>query len=197
MRATTNLAALALLAIAVGGCGITNPYSQTTTAATAPQTAAALSATVSNADPVPERGGTIPAADQRQGLARNAAAATPQAALTRYANLYINWTAQTLAANQRRLAGLSTGQAHAQALQAAASAGNDSTLLASHVQNHGTVLSIAPGQGPIAGSWVIVTQEKTLGQGDYTGLPATPHVTFAQVTHSTAGWIVSQWAPQT
>ncbi|MGO9754085.1 MAG: hypothetical protein ACLP22_21905 [Solirubrobacteraceae bacterium] len=35
----------------------------------------------------------------------------------------------------------------------------------------------------------------TTGQGDYQGLPATLHVTYAQLTHTPAGWIVTSWTP--
>ena len=85
---------------------------------------------------------------------------------------------------QDQLAAISLGQARAQALQAAASYGHDSTLQASQVANTGTVVAIAPGQGPAAGWWVIVTRETTTGEGDYAGLPPTDHVTDAQVEHT-------------
>ena len=49
-------------------------------------------------------------------VAVGAAQQTPQAALERYARLYVNWTADRVAGIQRELASLSTGQARAQAL---------------------------------------------------------------------------------
>ncbi len=153
---------------------------------------------MTNADPAPERGGTIPNAAQaaQNKLARRRRQPTPQAALERYANLDINWTANTVAGVQNQLAAISVGQARAQALQAAASYGHDSTLQASQVANTGTVVAIAPGQGPAAGWWVIVTRETTTGQGDYAGLPPTDHVTDAQVEHTRNGFVVSAWSPQ-
>lgn len=45
--------------------------------------------------------------------------------------------------------------------------------------------------------WVVVTSEKTTGQGDYQGLPAQLHVTYAQLTHTPGGWVVSEWEPRT
>ena len=153
-------------------------------------------ATATDADPNPERGGSIPPAAQHAKLATNAAEPTPQAALVRYAQLYINWTAKTVAAVQHELAAISTGQARAQALQAAASYGHDSALRASKVANTGSVIAIAAGQGPAAGSWVIVTQETTTGSGDYAGLPSTDHVTDARLAHTRNGWIVSSWSPR-
>jgi hypothetical protein len=43
---------------------------------------------------------------------------------------------------------------------------------------------------------VVVTREQTSGQGDYVGLPATDHVTIAQVEHTPRGWVISSWSPQ-
>ena len=43
---------------------------------------------------------------------------------------------------------------------------------------------------------MIVTEERTAGQGDYVGLPATAHVTYAHVIHTPHGWVISQWSPQ-
>ncbi len=189
-------AALAILALALGGCGINNPYSTRHTTTAAPATPA-TPATATDADPAPERGGSLPPAAQRTQPATDAAQPTPHAALERYAQLYINWTAATVAAVQHQLAAISIGQAHAQALQAAASYGHDSTLQASQVANSGSIIAIAPGQGPAAGSWVIVTQESTTGTGNYAGLPPTDHVTDAQLTHTRNGWIVSSWSPLT
>ena len=56
-------------------------------------------------------------------------------------------------------------------------------------------MSIAPGQGPAAGRWVVVTAEQTRGTGPYAGLPEGMHVTYAQLTHTATGYLVSQWHP--
>ncbi|MHB1572087.1 MAG: hypothetical protein ACYC0H_23175, partial [Solirubrobacteraceae bacterium] len=143
-------------------------------------------------------GGTVPANSTTalQRLAAGAARPTARSALARYATLYVNWRAATVAASQRRLAAISLGQARAQALQAAASLGNDSKLTASGVANTGTVVAITAGQGPAAGDWVIVTRERTTGRGNYAGLPPTLHVIYAQLSDTHSGWIVSRWQPQ-
>ena len=193
-------AALAIV-LTLAGCGLSDPYTSQHRATTSTSTSAistTTTATVPNADPAPERGGTIPnAAHAAQNkLAASAGMPTPQAALERYANLDINWTARTVAGIQDQLAAISLGQARAQALQAAASYGRDSTLQASQVANTGTVIAIAPGQGSAAGLWVIVTRETTTGEGDYAGLPSTDHVTDAQVEHTEHGFVVSAWSPQ-
>ena len=103
-------------------------------------------------------------------------------ALTRYALLYINWTAANVAANQRQLAAISLGQARAQALQAAASLARDPELTKSAVSNTGTVVAIERWARRGRGLWVLVTREQTTGQGDYAGLPPTLHVIYAQLT---------------
>ena len=187
--------ALSLLgAAALAGCGIYDPYTAkqpTTTSASTPLTS------VTNVDPAPERGGAIPASARavQSRVAVGAVRHTPQAALEQYARLYVNWTAERVAGVQRELASLSTGQARAQALQAAASYTRDETLTQSNVANSGHIVAITlsvttPGQ------WVLVTSEQTSGTGDYAGLPPTLHVIYAQVTRTPSGWVVSEWAPQ-
>lgn len=185
------------------GCGITDPYESPRTRATTTTPAAATSTSTTTAaadaqDPAPERGGTIPSANERaeNHLVAGAGARTAQAAVLRYARLYINWNAATLAADQRRLAGLSIGAARLTAQQQAASTGTDRTLSADHLANHGTVVSAAPGTGAERGRWVIVTREQTTGTGSYHDLPYQLHVTLATTIHTPRGWVMSQWSPQ-
>lgn len=192
MRRTAVTGAAVTLAAALAGCGLTDPYahqpSRPTRAAPAP--------TVTNRDPAPERGGTIPTSAARAQLATSAGLPTPQAALERFARVYVTWTGHTVAAVQRRLAAISLGQARAQALQAAASYGRDTALQHSQVTNTGIVIAIASGQDAAAGQWVVVTREQIRGRGDYAGLPPTVHVTYAQLTRTRDGWVVSRWSPQ-
>ncbi len=198
MRPSNMFAPLAalLLATAIGGCvSIHDPDANNPTPTTATSTSRQAAA-----DPVPvnERGGSIPTAARtaQSTLAPSATAATPQAALERYGTLWCNWTADHVISRQRELAAISLGQARAQALQAAVSLQADSTLSSSQVANSGEVVAIAPGLAGAAAGWVVVTRERTTGQGDYQGLPATLHVTYAQLTHTSAGFVVSLWAPQ-
>lgn len=187
-------------ALILAGCGLTDPYTSQpiTTTSTSTSTSTAATLTVANADPAPERGGTIPKAahSAQNNLAAGAGRPTPHAALERYATLDINWSAKTVAGVQRQLAVISIGQARAEALQAAASYGRDGILQNRQVANTGTVIGIASGDGPEAGWWVIVTRETTTGQGDYAGLPPTDHVTDAQVERTPNGFVVSAWSPQ-
>ena len=195
-----RLPAALAVALTLAGCGLTDPYTSQhpVTPNTSRSTSTTTTPTVTSADPAPERSGTIPSAAEsaQNKVAASAGSPTAQAALEHYANLDINWTAATVGHVQNELAAISVGQARAQALQAAIAYGHDSTLQQSQVANTGTVIAIAPGQGPAAGSWVIVTRESTTGSGDYAGLPPTDHITDAQVEHTSGGWIVSSWSPQ-
>jgi hypothetical protein len=199
MRRPVMIALAFALAVLVAGCGLADPYqahqpgglatTATTTATTPPP---------DTGDPAPERGGTIPksAAAAQSKLAQKAGSATAQAALERYAQIYLNWTAPRVIAIQRQLAAISLGQARALAQQAAASATRDAQLTNSQIANSGQVVSLARGQGAAAGQWVIVTRELTTGAGDYAGLPPTLHIIYAKVANTSGGWVVNGWQPQ-
>jgi hypothetical protein len=124
-RLSLRLPAALAIVLLSAGCGLTDPYRSqhpaTTRTSTLPRTTS-TTPTVVDADPAPERGGTLPTAAHaaQTKLASGAARPSPQAALERYADLDVNWTAKTVAGVQGRLAASSVGQARAQALQAAA-----------------------------------------------------------------------------
>jgi hypothetical protein len=194
------------LAVALTGCGISNPYRTSQTTRSSPTATAPATSTTSTvndpSDPAPGTPGPRGAIPPRAAAAQNKVTAgagepTPQAALVRYARLSTNWTSSTLGSVQRELAAISLDQARDQALQAVASYSRDTVLQDSKVANAGTVASIAAGQGTARGRWVVVTSETTSGQGDYRGLPPTLHVAYAQLTHTHHGWIVIAWNPQT
>ena len=168
------------LALALAGCGITDPYGTSRT-----------SSTVRNQEArVPDDDGpSLPPVRITAG----AAAPSPQAALAHYASLYVNWTAATLAADERQLASLSTGQARAQAL--AEGVHPSPTVARYAVSNSGSLVAIAEGRGTEFGRWAVVTVEQTNGYGPYQGLPATSHVTWATVARVAGGWVVSGWYP--
>jgi hypothetical protein len=202
----THLTAPVLAAVVLAGCGLSDPYRspQSRPSSSVASTAAAASASTTSTaadagDPPPERDGTITrqVEDDENRVSAEAVSATPHAAVLRYTNLYVNWRAGQLIANQRKLAQISIGAARLQARQAAARASADTQLTTDHVSNTGQIVSADPGSGPATGKWVIVTSEKTIGTGDYQGLPAAIHVTYATLTHVQSGWVVSQWSPQT
>jgi hypothetical protein len=196
-------APLALVAaVALAGCGITDPYThnavRSSTTTSAPRARPTVAMVTDPSEPPPSQPTTTATGGVTAGIS-STGAATPRHALRLYSRLYVNWTATTIAAHQRQLAAISQGTARAAALQAAASYSHDVELKSSHVANTGAIVTIAAGQGPERGNWVIVTSEHTTGTGDYAGLPAAAHVTYAHLTHTThttRGWVVSQWSPQ-
>ena len=196
-RTVVTLAALLVAGELTGCAGIANPYQTNGTATSTTSTPRATTPADAD-DPTPERNGTVPPRQEAaiDRLSAGAARTSPQAALTHYALLYINWTAAQVAANQRQLAAISLGQARAQALQAAANLARDPELTKSAVSNTGTVVAITAGEGAAFGLWVLVTREQTTGQGDYAGLPPTLHVIYARLTATAHGWVITAWQPQ-
>jgi hypothetical protein len=123
------------------------------------------------------------------------AQSSPSAAARAFGELYVNWSYETLGADQRALAGISIGAARLSERQAAAASARDSTIARAHVFNRGSVVSVAP-DALRAGWWAIVTREQTGGDRQYEGLPAAYHVTLAQLASVPGGWAVEQWLPQ-
>jgi hypothetical protein len=131
-----------------------------------------------------------PAAQEPSG-----AQPTPQKALIQFASRFINWDYRTLAEDQLSLARISIGAARLTEQQAAAQTTRDSTLTRARVWNRGTVAAIAPDR-TVLGVWWVVTREQTGGSDEYAGLPASYHLTRAQVAEVPDGWAVSRWEPQ-
>jgi hypothetical protein len=194
----TRALALAVLALALAGCAsaprVSDPLGRSI-AAGPPRPLAVSPPPTPTGDPTTERGGTIPAAAQsaEDSVNRAGIASTPLLALRRYALAYINWRASDLQARELQLAAMSIGAAKLTAQQEAVARSGAAALNANNVANAGQVVAIAPGEGPEAGQWVIVTLEHATGSGAYAGLPPGPHVTFAQVRHMDGGWVVSAW----
>jgi hypothetical protein len=172
-RAATTAA---LLALALAGCGgsirVTAPLGRSI-AAGPPRPAPVAPTRAPVGDPPAERGGTIPAGAQaaENRVSRAGVANSPQLALRRYALAYVNWHASRLQEREHQLVAMSIGAAKQTAAQTTAARSSVAALIASHVANSGQVVAIAPGEGPDAGQWVIVTQEHTTGTGGYAGLP--------------------------
>ena len=189
-----------VVALVLAGCthtaGVTTPLGRSI-AAGPPRQVPVAPTPAPVGDPPEERGGTIPAA---ASVAENSAtpagvATSPQAALRRYALVYVNWRAADLRQREHQLVAMSMGAAKLIAEQTAAAQSGTAALIADGVANSGQVVAIAPGEGPDFGQWVIVTLEHTTGSGAYAGLPPGPHVTFAEVRHIDGGWVVSAWNP--
>jgi hypothetical protein len=170
-----------LAAVALAGC--TNPDAPSSvqgTSATSPQ----------NTGEPPAPAPPTPAAQAPSGVQ-----AIPAKALAMFSGLYTNWTYRTLSSNQQRLAAMSVSAARLAEQQAATSSRADTTIARGHIYNRGEILSIAPDELH-RGTWVIVTREQTGGDTQYEGLPASYHVTLAQLAHVPGGYAVSQWSPE-
>jgi len=178
----TPLLALVLAALVLGGCS--NPDA-THTGREPGEEPRVANAGEPDAPPPPSASSSAPAGARR----------SPAGALASFAELYVNWSYDDLAREQRALAAESVGAARSAELQAAASSGADTTLRAARLENSGSVVSVAPDQSS-PGLWVIVTREQTSGTGEYEGLPATYHVTLARLASTSGGYAVSEWLPQ-
>lgn len=185
-RALVTAAVIA--AAALVGCGITDPTA-TTTGSVAP--APGRESAVEHANRTGEKPHT-------RAVSPTPAhgSATPEQAVRRFAELYINWTYRNLAAHQRRLAAISVGSARAAELQAAAHTPADTELRQGRIRNVGTIVTIGVRAGAPPGSYVVVTHEATDGNSAYVGLEAGYHVTLTRVRRTGAGWAVSEWKPQ-
>jgi hypothetical protein len=190
---------LILALISLSGCGASSTSSVPSPLgrdfAASPSSAAAAAA--QSGDPPAERHGTIPQSSANKEDTPSSLAPSPQTALLRYGCLYTNWQAASLPTVERQLASLAVGPARLTVEQLAASASIVAELARNHVQNRGIVLAIAPGRGPAAGQWIVVTQEESTGTGPYAGLPPTLHVTLASTEHLEHGWVISSWIPRT
>jgi hypothetical protein len=189
-------AALILLPLTLAGCAA-KPMSRVPSGQPVAARSSSAAIPAGAGDPPPERNGTLPAtANLKESKpSAHALAPTPRAALRAYALTYADWNAASLPAHERKLAELAVGPARLVAQQTAAAQAIDTELAADHVRNEATILAIAPGEGPMHGQWVIVTQERTTGTGPYAGLPSALRVTLARVQRLYDGWAVSQWQP--
>jgi len=178
-------ACLLLAAVALSACSNPDAPLATVSATTATSAAAPGSA----GEPA------APAAPAASLQAPHPVAATPQAALFAYAEIYINWSFRTLSTQQRRLAAMSVAGARLSERQAAAASASDSTIARGHIYNSGQLVSVAA-DATRAGRWVLVTLEHTGGSAQYQGLPRAYHVTLARLAAVPGGWAVSEWLPQ-
>jgi hypothetical protein len=131
----------------------------------------------------------------REGVRGGAADAVR--AVRAFATAYINWSADTVAADMRALAGRSIGQARSALELAAAQTASDYELQRGGIANSGTVEAIAPLPG-VRDRYVVVTREATSATNTtaYDGLRPAWHVALATVARVAGGWAVSDWEPQ-
>ena len=200
--------AITLVGIVAGGCASLAPAPTEQTAGSGTATTARNATTVGSAT----SGGTATSASSPVARAqttheypgppppRQSAAGftSPAAAVAAFANAYINWNAQTVAADMQTLAGQSIGQARSEMELAAAQTGSDYELQRGGIANSGTVEAVAPLSGP-GGRYVVVTRERTTATATnaYQGLQPAWHVAVATVASVGPGrWAVSGWQPE-
>jgi len=126
--------------------------------------------------------------------------ASPDAigAIRTFAQAYINWTADTVAAKMRTLAAQSVGQARAAMELAAGQTAGDYELQRGGIANSGTVEAIAPLFGH-RDRYVVVTREHTTATNTaaYQGLRPAWHLALATVVELSPGrWVLSGWQPE-
>jgi hypothetical protein len=125
-------------------------------------------------------------------------APTAADAIRAFAAAYINWTAQTVAADMRSLAARCIGQARSAMALAAAETADDYELQRGGIANHGTVEAVAP-LPHHPGQYLVVTLESTTATNTtaYQGLRPAWHVALATVTAQRPGqWVLSGWQPE-
>jgi hypothetical protein len=125
-------------------------------------------------------------------------AASAETAVRAFATSYINWSADTVAADMRSLASRSVGQARSAMELAAAQTASDYQLQQAGISNTGTIETVAPlARSP--NEYVVVTREATAATDTtaYQGLRPAWHVTVATVARLASGaWVVSGWQPE-
>jgi hypothetical protein len=215
-------AATALLCIPAALAGCTDPYVEqfggtTTKPAVSQAMPAATTTKPAVSQAMPAATTTKPAVSQAMPAATTTAAApattetlppapgrrhgstlgsTPEAALTRFATFYANWTARTVAFRLERLSQLAIGDASVSLAETAERSRADKDMVVVGAYNRGSVASVARETGG-SDVYIVVTYEESGAQGgDYEGLPASYRVTLAKVQEIDGGWTVSSWEPQ-
>jgi hypothetical protein len=141
------------------------------------------------------------ARDDPAPAVRQSASATssdPVDAVVAFATAYINWRADTMAADMRTLARRSIGQARSAVQLASAQAAGDDELARAGMANQGSVQAV----GPLAGrsdAYAVVTLERSTAADStaFAGLAPAWHVAVATVDQVAPGrWVVSGWQPE-
>jgi hypothetical protein len=205
IRVVRAVPAVVSAAACLSGCatlGVTNtatPRAATTRAATttaatrATTTVSAAASKLARAEATHEYPSPPPAPQIVTG-----ARTSPVAAIEAFADAYINWDAENVAARLRVLAAQSVGQARSAMALAAAGAATDYQLRQGGIANAGTVEAIAPLRNR-ADQFVVVTLERTTATNTtaYAGLRPAWHLAIATVVRLSAGqWALNGWQPE-
>ncbi|MBV9806708.1 MAG: hypothetical protein JO286_05970 [Solirubrobacterales bacterium] len=175
--------ALTISAFAAGGCGASHEHERPATRQS-PLAQAQATHEYPSPSPPPQTAA--------------AAAHAPIEAIRAFATAYINWDAQTVAADMRSLAAAAVGQARAAMILAAAETAGDYELQRGGIANRGTVEAIAP-RPSRPREFIVVTLESTTATNTtaYQGLRPAWHVALATVAEQSPGqWVLSGWQPE-
>lgn len=160
-------------------------------------TCMSLSACAALTPPSPPTAHELPAPAPRETVAQPGAP-TPEQAVRRFADAYINWTPDSVERDMRALAAASIGQARSALQLAAAQTGSDYELKRGGIANSGTVEAVAPLPAS-RDRYVVVTRELTTASDNaaYQGLRPAWHVAVATVIRASGGgWVLSGWQPE-
>jgi hypothetical protein len=191
----SRVLAIAMLSAAASGCASlasAPPPAPTSSTTQAGGVAPPASSPVARAQATHEYPSPPPARQSAPGFA------SPTQAVAAFAIAYINWDANTVAADMQALAAHSVGQARSATELAAAQTGSDYELRRGGIANSGTVEAVAPltGRGD---RYAVVTRERTTATATdaYQGLQPAWHVAVATVVRLDPGrWVVSGWQPE-
>jgi hypothetical protein len=141
-------------------------------------------------------GQNLPASDPPAISSQHAAGAlpnTPQQAARLGAQLQGNWTSTSAAAQQRRFAAISVGQARLDARQAAAEIPTDPQIQGGHARSTATVAAvIITGAGTVRRA-MVVTHESVRATRVH---DIKWRVTLARLRRIDGGWAIETWEPQ-
>ncbi|HEY1853314.1 MAG TPA: hypothetical protein VGG40_01890 [Solirubrobacterales bacterium] len=189
MRRPAAAAAILLLAaLLCAGCGVSDPYSQTTPSRQRPQPSSPAAAG--------EFSGQLLSPSQRPpGTPVEVARGTPAEVAREVASLAENWTGGTALQAFSRLAAISVGEARAEFEQIAASAHDELERAVGYSSSRATVAGVVvKGGGRVR--HVIVVVRRRITSPELTNLPPEYEVALATLRRSGRGWAVSSWSPQ-
>lgn len=177
------LALLAAVVVAIGGCGVSDPYAESTQEEG--------EAPPADREPMKE-----PAADPDAGAPpREVMVATPQGTLRYAATLAGNWKGTGAREAYSKLAALSTGSARAEFTKISAQAELDVQAAVGYTRSRASVAAVSvKGTGGFR-EGVIVTKQR-IASAELAHLPAEYKVTLATLTRWGRGWAISSWEPQ-
>ncbi|HET9719224.1 MAG TPA: hypothetical protein VFP55_04020 [Solirubrobacteraceae bacterium] len=194
------LISLVLVCAGLAGCGFGSPQ-QTARPGTRAPAESVRAGAGAPAQSVVARATTSRELPTPPGVQSAPGALSAAAAVTAFAEAYINWNYRDVAARMEMLARASIGQARSAMTLTAARTRTDPSLAEAGLSNRGTVEAVAPLTGG-GGRYAVVTREVTQASRTtaYEGLAPSWHVALATVTvlgpPGRRRWVLSAWQPE-